>query len=536
MSQEKRALIAAVLSFAVLLAWYLWWGPKNLTPPPEIPAVVSPEPPAEKKEKETGADEKVGGAPLPEKAVVKETPLVAMTWTNRGGGLREIRIKGYRETVDSKSPLINLLPFEGEKALPLLCDGCNFPLPAEENYAVSRDEEGKISFEGEREGVAVGKSYEWKGDQYLFNVKVVVQNKTDRELRGRLGVGWRARQHPEPPKGMFSFLKGPGNQRSFIYNLGGKIVRNGKEELQEFRGAIPWVGIQDRYFLISLVSRRVSSEQLLRLRKSGEWLEFSLYPTEAVLAPQSRHEETYSFYLGPQEREALKVAGVGLEEAIDYGWFEILAIPILKLLQVFHATVKNWGIAIILLTVFVKLLMNPLTVKSMKQMKEMQNLQPQLAALKEKYKNDRQRLNMETMQLFRTHKVNPMGGCLPILLQMPIYIALYKVLYNSIELYHAPFFGFYRDLSAPDPYFILPILLGISMVAQQKLTPSASVDPAQRQMMMIMPVMFTAFMLFLPLGLVVYIFVNTVMSVIQQWMYQKGIRWRDVFRGLKIAS
>ena len=205
-------------------------------------------------------------------------------------------------------------------------------------------------------------------------------------------------------------------------------------------------------------------------------------------------------------------------------------------MQLFYSVIRNWGIAIILLTVFVKLLMNPLTVKSMKQMKEMQKLQPQLAALKGKHQNDKQRLNMETMQLFKTHKVNPMGGCLPILLQMPIYIALYKVLYNSIELYHAPFFWFYKDLSAPDPYFILPVLLGISMVAQQKLTPSASVDPAQRQMMMIMPVMFTAFMLFLPLGLVVYIFVNTVMSVAQQWMYQKGIRWRDVFRRFKSGA
>ena len=187
--------------------------------------------------------------------------------------------------------------------------------------------------------------------------------------------------------------------------------------------------------------------------------------------------------------------------------------------------------AILLLTIFVKVLMNPLTIKSMKQMKEMQRLQPRLAELKEKFKNDKQRLNMETMQLFKSHKVNPMGGCLPMLLQMPIYISLYKVLYNSIEIYHAPFFGFYKDLSAPDPWFILPILLGVSMVLQQKMTPSPSADPAQQQMMMLMPVMFTAFMLFLPLGLVLYIFVNTAMSVTQQWMYRKDIRWRDILRG-----
>jgi YidC/Oxa1 family membrane protein insertase len=135
------------------------------------------------------------------------------------------------------------------------------------------------------------------------------------------------------------------------------------------------------------------------------------------------------------------------------------------------------------------------------------------------------------MQLFKAHKVNPMGGCLPMLAQFPIYIALYKVLWNSIELFHQPFFWFYKDLSAPDPYYITPILLGLFMAAQQKLTPSASADPTQQKMMMIMPVMFTVFMLFLPLGLVVYILVNTVMSVTQQYMYNHGIGIMDLVRG-----
>jgi YidC/Oxa1 family membrane protein insertase len=138
---------------------------------------------------------------------------------------------------------------------------------------------------------------------------------------------------------------------------------------------------------------------------------------------------------------------------------------------------------------------------------------------------------METMQLFRANKVNPMGGCLPMLLQLPIYIALYKVLWNSIELYRAPFFWFYKDLSAPDPTFVMPVLMGVAMWFQQKLTPSATADPMQAKMMQIMPVMFTAFMLFLPAGLVLYIFVNTIMGVAQQWMMNKDLRLRDVLRG-----
>ena len=175
-------------------------------------------------------------------------------------------------------------------------------------------------------------------------------------------------------------------------------------------------------------------------------------------------------------------------------------------------------------------MMHPINLKSLKSMKAMQELQPRLKELQKKYKGNKERLNQETMQLFKAHKVNPMGGCLPMLLQLPIYIALYKVLWNSIELYHAPFFWFYKDLSAPDPYMITPIILGVFMVAQQKLMPSASADPAQKKMMMIMPVMFTVFMVFLPVGLVVYILVNTVMTVVTQWMYNKGIRMRDVLR------
>ncbi len=167
-------------------------------------------------------------------------------------------------------------------------------------------------------------------------------------------------------------------------------------------------------------------------------------------------------------------------------------------------------------------------------MKAMQKLQPKLKELREKFKDNRERLNMETMNLFKTHKVNPMGGCLPMLLQMPIYFALYKVLFTATELYHAPFFGPYQDLSAPDPYFVLPILLGIMMVLQQKLTPTAG-DPSQAKMMMIMPIMFSGFMLFLPVGLVVYIFVNTVMTVVQQYFHHRDINLFDLIKAKKAS-
>ncbi|MBU4484698.1 membrane protein insertase YidC, partial [bacterium] len=182
-------------------------------------------------------------------------------------------------------------------------------------------------------------------------------------------------------------------------------------------------------------------------------------------------------------------------------------------------------------TILIKILLYPISHKSMKSMKRMQQLQPQLKKIKEKYGSDKQRVNVETMQLFKTYKVNPMGGCLPMVLQFPVYIALYKVLWNSIELFQSPFFWFYKDLSAPDPYYITPILLGFAMLAQQKLTPTVSADPTQQKMMMLMPIMFTAFMLFLPAGLVLYILVNTLFTIAQQWMNNNDIKVMDLLRG-----
>jgi YidC/Oxa1 family membrane protein insertase len=531
MKEEQRVLIAGGLSLAVLAGWYFLIGKNMMTPPPapeSAPTVISETIPAT----QSGSASAPGAVKVPEAPeiiVQKETPLLLIDWSNRGGRPTKIQLKKYHEGVSQKSPLINLLSFEGEKGLFLSCDSCNRPLPDDGDYRLVAHSDKGIIFEAAKNGIVFRKEYQWNDDPYLLNLRVTVENGSPEAFRGRLGLGWRAKQLVEEKK-KFGFLGKQSDQRSFVYEVGTEVSHDRKKDelARDIGGVIPWTGIDNRYFFTSIISRRVSSDQLLHLERKGEWLTFILYSGETVVPSKGKQEENYSFYVGPKERDTLQGAHVDLEKVIDYGWFSILAIPILKLLKIFHAVVGNWGVAIILLTVFVKILMNPLTIKSMKQMKEMQRLQPQLAELKEKFKNDRQRLNVETMQLFKKHGVNPMGGCLPMVLQMPIYIALYKVLYNGIELYHAPFFWFYRDLAAPDPYFILPILLGIAMLLQQKLTPSTSTDPMQKQMMMIMPIMFTSFMLFLPMGLVLYIFVNTGSGVLQQWMSQKGLRWRDL--------
>ena len=518
MTQEQRALLAGVLSLVVFLGWYQFFG-KNLTPPsvsPPPPVVSSPAQEESVEDKATAAETPVNGF---------ESNQVRWESSSRGGRLSSVFLKNYQ---------INLILSGQDKALSLICSDCNFTLPAEDSYRLKSSREGEVIYEANAGGVRVRRVYRYSAQEgYPLGLEIGIENHTSREISGEIGVTWKgAQKQQQTSSGFASFAKRPADLRSFVYQVGGKIEHAGQhEEVKEISGPVAWAGIEDRYFLMAIISRRLSSEGSLRMIRDLRSVSLAYTPGTISVAPGGVHLENYTVYLGPKDREVLKGLGVGLEGAIDYGVLSFFAIPILQLLLFFHTYLRNWGIAIIVLTIVVKLLLNPLSIKALRQMKEMQKLQPKLTELKEKYKNDRQRLNLETMQLFKNHKVNPMGGCLPMVVQMPIYIALYKVLYNSIELYHAPFFGFYRDLSGPDPYFILPILLGIFMVLQQKMSPTPSADPAQKQMMMLMPIMFTVFMLFLPIGLVLYILVNTLMTVSQQYLFQRGIKLRN-FIGL----
>ena len=233
--------------------------------------------------------------------------------------------------------------------------------------------------------------------------------------------------------------------------------------------------------------------------------------------------ETYSFeiYVGPKDINVLKKAEVGLEDSIDFWIVGILAKPMLQILKWCYSLMPSWTLAIILLTVLVKLLLLPLTQKSFGQMQRMSALKPQMDAVREKYGKDKSRLNQEMMNLYKREKVNPLGGCLPMLLQMPIWIALYRTIYSSAELYQAPMGLWIHDLSAPDPFFVMPLLLGGLMFLQQKMTPTATDSQQAKMMLYLMPVMFTVFMLFLPAGMNLYILVNTMLSLLQQYYLKR---------------
>jgi YidC/Oxa1 family membrane protein insertase len=252
-----------------------------------------------------------------------------------------------------------------------------------------------------------------------------------------------------------------------------------------------------------------------------------------VLPPQSQKRYSYTIYFGPKELSTLKAAGHDLDKIVNFGWFDFLAKPMLYLLNFLYGFVRNYGLAIILVTVIIKALFWPIAHKGMKSMKTLQKLQPKMAKLREKYGNDKERLNKEMIQLYQTYKVNPMGGCLPMILQIPVFFALYKVLLQTIELRHAPFMLWITDLSAPDRLYIgfdipmlggipvLTLLMGASMFLQQKMTPS-TLDPTQARIMMFLPVVFTFMFINFASGLVLYWFVNNLLSMAQQYVINKA--------------
>ena len=309
--------------------------------------------------------------------------------------------------------------------------------------------------------------------------------------------------------------------RQFVYWTNDSLERfpPKKAELKQINSPVKYIGITSRYFLMALVNQSgVEPKGVVQGPESGT-------PRVSFEYPVSGNSMSIPIrvYFGPKELDIIRGVDPTLDHTVDFGWFTIFAYPILRFLKFLYSYVGNFGVAIILLTVLLKLVTYPLTYKSMKNMKEMAKLQPQLAKIREKYKNDKETLNREMMSVMKTHGANPLAGCLPMLIQMPIFFALYRVLYSSIDLYHAPFFGYIHDLSAKDPFYVTPVLMSLLMFLQQTLTPNTAADPAQQKMIKFMPLMFGVFMLSLPAGLTLYMLTNAGASIVQQLYLNKKL-------------
>lgn len=392
------------------------------------------------------------------------------------------------------------------------------------------------------EGVEVKRAYT-APEGYSLEQKITITNTSDKPVAYDLSVLLRGAQHAD--EAAMSLFNQPIYLFEGVCEHAGDFEREPladvkkkfekKEDLPVWSSGVKWAGVDNRYFMTAALPAPGEAERCSLLHGAEaarvdpkalaaqiEMLVTLLELKGGTVEAGKSVTRTVRFYAGPKQLSLLSSVTPPLKEAIDFGWFSPICLPMLWLMKLFYQLVANWGIAIILLTVLVKIITLPLTHKQYKSMAAMKLLQPQLKAIQEKHKEDKMKLQQEMMALYKANNVSPLAGCLPAVMMMPIYFALYRTIYSAVELFQAPLGGWIMDLSAKDPFFVTPVLLGVLMFIQTRLNPTTGMDATQQKIMMtLMPVMFTAFMLFLPSGLVVYIAVNTILGIIQQMVLLK---------------
>ncbi|MBI3897553.1 MAG: membrane protein insertase YidC [Gammaproteobacteria bacterium] len=386
------------------------------------------------------------------------------------------------------------------------------------NYTLAADQNElrvPLSWRG-ADGVQYSKGYVFHRGSYVVDVEFVVHNTTKKEWAGFF-YGQFERAHVDQ-RGMFSLPIYVGGAIYTPENKYQKIPFADMASKPLKRESIDgWVAMLQHYFVGAWIAGPTDRNELysavLPNQNHAIGLK-NLTPTQ--VAPGQTGKLHARLYVGPKAQDQLKDVAPGLQLTVDYGWLTIISAPLFWLLKWIHHWIGNWGWSIILLTITIKLAFYPLSATSYKSMAQMKKLQPKMQSLKERHGDDRQKYSQAMMELYKTEKINPLGGCLPIVIQIPVFLALYWVLLESVEMRHAPFVLWVRDLSSPDPYFVLPILMGITMYAQQLLNPQPP-DAMQRRVFMIMPIAFTAMFLFFPAGLVLYWAVNNLLSILQQW-------------------
>jgi YidC/Oxa1 family membrane protein insertase len=294
-----------------------------------------------------------------------------------------------------------------------------------------------------------------------------------------------------------------------------------------------WIAIVQHYFVAALLPPDKIQRDFYASKLADDFYSVGVKVPVGPVEPGAAASVTVQLYAGPQYQDHLKAVAPGLELVVDYGWLTVISVPLFWVLERFHGWLGNWGLAIILLTVVIKLIFFPLSAASYRSMAKMKLVTPRLTKLREQYGDDKMKMNQAMMDLYKTEKINPLGGCLPILVQIPVFIALYWVLLESVELRHAPFYLWIKDLSAADPWYVLPTLMMASMIVQTKLNPTPP-DPVQAKVMMIMPFAFGVMFFFFPSGLVLYWLVNNILSILQQWQITRMIGGAKTPAGAKL--
>jgi len=550
--ETYRAILAIVLAFLILIGYqYLFVSPEQKQPTVEKtveapqqkgapPALESPAPaPAPVIPAEPPA-EFAQPAMLPSQSgrnITVKTASYTAVISEAGGGLKSFKLNNYKESSGPDSELKELISTDSIIDLPLYFSWGVDPGRAQVPLFVADREELRVE-SGQSQtltmttllssGLQVTRRMVFDPESYLINVEIDIYNSSETPLQGSPYMSLTNR--PFESSSQRYLFSGPAAL------VDGKLQEVKPDDIEEadktLKGNITWAAFEGTYFMTGVIPEKQEGNTL-KLSVGDDKIKTLLIGAEEVIPANGRLQYKYQAYLGPKKMSTLKEVGHDLDRIVNFGWFDKIAKPALYLLNFFYSYVGNYGVAIILVTVLIKLLFWPIAQKGLKSMKNMQKIQPKMAKLREKYKNDSARLNEEMMNLYKTYKVNPLGGCLPMILQIPVFFALYKVLLQAIELRHAPFMLWITDLSAPDrlmigidiPYLgglpVLTLLMGGSMFLQQRMTPSPA-DPTQAKIMMFLPVIFTFLFLNFASGLVLYWLVNNLLSIAQQYMINKG--------------
>ena len=529
----RRLILVFIFAFSSFMLWENWQKYNQPHPAAEAAAVNgaasgAPTPTASLQAAGSAAQVTATGAPAVAAAETfsVSTDLLKATISSQGGDLVRLELLKYREH-DNKEK--NFVLFDaGHQYLAqsgLIGEG----LPTHRSVFHRVDGPSELA-EGSNDlkvrleattanGIKVAKILTFKRASYEIDVTWEIANGSDKAVAPH--AYFQLQRDDVAPSGetrMVSTFTGPA-----VYTDGDKYQKVKFEDIAKDKAKFAktadngWLAMVQHYFVSAWLPKdKTPREFYMRKLEGTNDFQAGLIIPVAEIAPGAKSETSVALYAGPQEQAVLKSLAPGLDLVVDYGWLTVVAVPIFWALQAIHNLVGNWGWAIVTLTIILKGIFFPLSAASYKSMAKMRMLTPRLTQLKERYADDKQRLNQEMMKLYQTEKVNPLGGCLPIVIQIPVFIALYWVLLGAVEMRDAPWILWIKDLASSDPYYILPVIMIVSMFIQQRLNPTPP-DPIQAKVMMLMPLMFGVMFLWFPAGLVLYWVVNNMLSIAQQW-------------------
>lgn len=563
MMDTQKFVLFLIFSTSMLFLWDAWQ--KEQRPPTSPPAIqgsanqptagsqVETPVPGDKLvatqpgQSEVAAD---GATPVsrsgklePGEKILVKTDMVIAEINTVGGDLRRLELLHHPDKEDKSKPFA-LLQSQGDHIYVAQSGLIGEGLPSHKTrYATEQASyelapaQDKIEIRlaaPESDGVRVTKVYTFHRGSYLIDVSFEVSN--ERAAAIQPFSYFQMLRDAQPPVGSVFMI--PTYTGAALFTEQEKFKKIEFSALDKGNASYPknadngWIAMLQHYFLTAWLPKDKSAREYYAKRLGENEYTAGVIVPVGVVEPGSTARITVPLYAGPEEQSKLASIAPGLDLTVDYGWLTVIGAPLFWLLSFYHSWTGNWGVAIILLTMSVKLAFFPLSAAGYRSMAKLRLVTPKLQRLREQHGNDRQRMHQAMMDFYKTEKINPMGGCLPIVVQIPVFISLYWVLLASVELRHAPFAAWIEDLSSPDPYFVLPVLMGISMFVQSKLSPPAA-DPIQAKVMQIMPFAFSVFFFFFPAGLVLYSLVNNVLSIAQQWQITRMIEGAAVAAGKK---